>query len=149
MPDETPRRFFHPRSTGEGARQEDREGADINRIVARYRRSGTLPAFNPRTPYYGDFTALGDDLQAVTEHFQDMEDRFMQFPSSVRKVCDNDWRKLPELASTPEGLAALQAAGMELEVPESPPAQEPSAPAPENASPPEGGEPQAGDPPAQ
>jgi len=140
MPDENSRvRTQHPHSDLGGARQEERNSADINRIVAQYQRSGTMPAVARSNPLYGDFTLVGDDLMEITEMFANAEDRFFELPSQVRAAADNDWRRFLQLYDSPEGLETLRAAGLEVvddQVVAEPPPAEPVDPPAEPVDPP-------------
>lgn len=117
MPDERPSRPY-PRvqtdlDTSGGANPADAAGADINTIVAQYRKNGTLPAVNVRQPLYGDFTGpqeLHDQREAVFA----AQEHFNSFPADVRDLCDNDMENYLKLMETPEGREKLEAAGLEL-----------------------------------
>lgn len=119
-----------------GAVQEDRAGADINTIVAQYKRHGTLPRIQIGEALYGDFT-FSEDLHEVVSRIEMAEDRFAQLPASVRSAADNDWVRFDEMTRTPEGLRELEQAGLVL--------TDPVPPSPASATPPPTAESAEGD----
>lgn len=68
--------------------QSHRDECDINKIMARYHRSGLLPG-RGEPGYYGDFTAV-DDYQDAVERVFAADRAFMELPSAVRKRFAND-----------------------------------------------------------
>lgn len=112
-----------------GANQDDAAGADINTIVAQYKRHGTLPAVQLRNPLYGDFT-LPEDIHGAREAMLQAEERFAELPASVRTDANNDWVTFLEMFNTDEGRQSLSDHG--LIVIDTPPELVPDpAPAPE------------------
>ena len=69
--------------------QADRDDADINKIVARYFKSGQLPPTLAGEPFYGDVSDLGD-LQASRIKIQEANELFMSYPAEVRERFAND-----------------------------------------------------------
>lgn len=68
--------------------QADRNESDINKIVARYQRTGSVIT-NSKQPFYGDvseFEGLGESIVKVRE----AQSLFMDFPADVREKFDND-----------------------------------------------------------
>lgn len=119
--------------TNGGANQSDKAGADLNVIVAQYKRHGTLPAIALRNGQYGDFT-LDEDLHAVHERLAQAADAFAELPASVRTACGNDYVRFLELVRDPAQRQVLVDAG--LVVLDTPAVEPPAAPA--AATPPEG-----------
>ncbi len=96
-----------------GANQADAAGADINLIVAQYKKSGTMPRVGLRNPLYGDFT-FPEDIHSMREAVYEAEDRFMQLPAAVRSMCDNDWVEFLTKFDNTEEREKLQDAGLQL-----------------------------------
>lgn len=112
-----------------GANPADAAGADINQIIAVYRKTGTLPNVALSNPLYGDFT-FPDDIHSMREAVSQAEDRFDRLPSSVRSLCDNDWVQFLDRFNDPEGRASLEAAGLQIgDVPPTPEVLPPTPPA--------------------
>lgn len=69
-------------------RQEFKDEADINVLVARFGVTGTMPA-PQEPPMYGDFSDVFDFQQAMNEILY-AEDQFMALPSELRERFNND-----------------------------------------------------------
>lgn len=70
--------------------QSEKENCDINRIMAKYLKTGTLPA-NVATARYGDFSEAGD-YQAAQDILLVAREQFAALPSKVRDRFRNDPR---------------------------------------------------------
>ena len=73
--------------------QADRDDADINKIIARYTKSGQLPPMRNGEAFCGDvsdFSGLQDALIKV----QQADELFMDYPAELRERFDNDPVKL-------------------------------------------------------
>jgi len=77
-------------------RQEFRESADVNVLVARYRRGTPFPAGRDVGAYI-DARGGAEGLHAALNLVREAEDRFMALDARVRKACEN----------SAEGLMAL------------------------------------------
>lgn len=75
-------------------KQADKDSADINKIMARFEKTGTLPDTLGimREPRYGDFTAV-KDYHATLSAIRDVERWFGAFPAAFRNRFDNDIQK--------------------------------------------------------
>lgn len=62
---------------------------DINNILARYQKHGTLTHINKASANYGDFTSV-DDYQTSMNKIIEAEKTFNSLPSSIRKRFGND-----------------------------------------------------------
>ncbi len=120
-----------------GANPDDAAAADINTIVAHYKKHGVMPAVALQNPLYGDFT-FGDDLHEMRNAMFEAENRFNQLPSAVRAAANNDWAQFVDLFDTEDGQQTLIDAGLIIsENPENP--QPPSfstPPSPDTLQPP-------------
>lgn len=94
-----------------GANPDDADGADINLIMANYKKTGVMPAVAMQNPLYGDFT-FGDDLHEMRTAMFEAEDRFNKLPSAVRSAANNDWGQFLDLFNTEEGQKTLTSAGL-------------------------------------
>lgn len=101
--------------------QADRDDADINKIIARYMKSGVLPPSNKGEPFYGDvteFSGLADSLIKIHE-----ADRlFMTYPAEIRERFDNDKVKFIQFLENPDNRDEAIDLGLILKpaVPETP-----------------------------
>lgn len=96
-----------------GANQTDGPSADINSIIAQFKKTGTMPSVPRRNPLYGDFT-FGDDIHEVREAIFEAEDRFSELPSAVRAAAQNDWGQFLKMFNDPEQQKILEEAGLKI-----------------------------------
>lgn len=80
-------------------KQSEKEAADINTIVRRFKVTGELPT-GVRKPTYGDFTGVGTFLEAMTA-INAAEASFLAMPAAVRKRFDNDPEQFVRFCSDP------------------------------------------------
>lgn len=106
--------------------QGDRDDADINRILARFQKSGQLPPTLRGEPFYGDVSEFGN-LQESLIQIQEAEDLFMQYPAEVRERFGNDPLELIEFLADEGNRAEAESLGLVVARPK--PA-EPAAPVP-------------------
>lgn len=83
--------------------QADMDAADINKIMARYERTGVLidPLGVERRPMYGDFTEIKDYHQMLSS-IRNVERAFSTLPANVRNRFDNDPQKLIDFLDDPK-----------------------------------------------
>ena len=113
--------------TDGGANQADRDGADLNNIMAQYLRDGTLTHVSRSQPLYGDFSGP-QDLQSQMETVEAAQEHFDSLPAEVRALADNDPCKFVAMAEDSSTAALLEAAGLVF-VDDEPIAQPPPSPA--------------------
>lgn len=94
-----------------GANPDDAAGADINLIVAHFKKHGVMPAVATQNPLYGDFT-FGDDLHEMRTAMFEAEVRFNNLPSQVRTAADNDWGTFVDMFDDPIQQQTLIDAGL-------------------------------------
>lgn len=104
-------------------RQEFAAECDINTIMDRYEKTGSISHVNRNLPMYMDVTAL-PDLRGSLELFRDASLAFAALPAKVRKEFDNDATKFVDYAQDPQNLAQMREWGL---APEPPPAPAPVA----------------------
>lgn len=85
--------------------------ADINHIVNRWRRTGEIEHVAHGEPFFltGEEPA---SLQEALDTVALAEERFLELPSSVRNLCDNDPVVFLEMFQDQEGRQALEDAGL-------------------------------------
>jgi len=89
---------------------------DINKIMARYRRTGVLPidVRKEAAARFGDFSQLPSFME-MQEKILAANDLFMALPASVRKQFGNDPHEFLAAAETKEGRELLQKLGLGAE----------------------------------
>lgn len=98
-----PRIVFDPKKDKSLTNQADMEAADINKIMARYEKTGVLvdPLVGERKPTYGDFThvkSYHETLGAIRR----AEQAFNLLPAGVRNRFYNDPQQLIDFLEDPE-----------------------------------------------
>lgn len=86
--------------------QSDRDSADINKIMARYEKTGLITDLlgNQRPPMYGDFTGIGDYHQ-LRITLARADEAFNALPATIRDQFKNDPSLLIEFLSDPKNNA--------------------------------------------
>lgn len=105
--------------------QKHKTSCDINFIVEQYRKTGTFPSPLDRQALYLDTTAIPDLASAMTVVSQARQ-AFMELPSPLRKLMDNDPTKLEAFISDAENYEILKKYGVVEERKQ--PIKEPAAP---------------------
>jgi len=82
-------------------RQAHVDECDINRIMARYLRTGILPGSSSNVPRYVDVTGVGDYLEAQLV-LQNARSHFQAMPSRIRERFGNDPLAMLEFLSQDE-----------------------------------------------
>lgn len=110
--------------------QADRDEADINKIVARFQKTGQLPPTLNGQPFYGDVSEFGD-LQDSLIRIQEADRLFMSFPANIRERFDNDKVKLIAFLSDANNRdEAIKLGLIQAPPPAAPPPAAPPAAAP-------------------
>lgn len=76
--------------------QADADDCDINNIMDKYVRYGTLPNVETREPIYADATTLPCDYLEALTIVNNAQDAFNSLPSNVRKEFNNNPSELLE-----------------------------------------------------
>lgn len=79
-------------------KQSFKDQVNINKILARYRKSGMIDHVNRMAPFYGDVSNLVGYQEAI-EKVRMAEDLFSSLSSDVRKRFENDPSKFIEFMS--------------------------------------------------
>lgn len=101
-------------------KQADAAAADINTILKRYEKTGTLPDMIKSDPMWGDFS----DVPSFQEAFAlvaKSEEQFAALDAPVRKRFDNDPAKFLAFATDPANSAEMVALGLAVEKTAAPP----------------------------
>lgn len=124
--------------TGPGrTRQSFKDECDINVIMARYMRTGTLDFLNQREAQYADVT--GRDYQQAMLLVAGARSMFQELPSELRSRFDNEPQKLLEFMENEQNLDEAIKLGLvrpkpKVDTPTAPPPA-PSQPTPALARP--------------
>lgn len=108
---------------GRGAKQSMKDECDINKIMARYIRTGTLLHVAPGVPQYG-FAPEMSFQEAMNFMVRAQED-FESLPAKVRLRFNNSATEFVDFCSKRENLPELRKLGLAPE--ESKPAAEPAS----------------------
>lgn len=81
-------------------KQSDAAACDINKIMAKYEKSGLLMHLNQNEPFYGDVSNV-PDYQAALAVVQKSEEMFMSLPGDIRARFENDPAKYLAFVSDP------------------------------------------------
>lgn len=100
-------------------KQADKDRCDINKIVAKYNRTGMLEHVNKNAPFFGDVAQLGDYQEAMNVVVRANE-LFAGMSSSVRERFHNDPNEMIEFLSKEENKAEAIKLGM-VNAPKVPP----------------------------
>lgn len=90
--------------------QSQRDDADINVLVRRWRRTGVMPQVRT-VGSYGDFTGV-DDYQSALERVRAADDQFMTLPADVRRAFNDDPAALLAALDDPSQHAELVRLGV-------------------------------------
>ncbi len=84
---------------------------NINKIMAKYTRTGVVPQINLKKPLYGDFSNVQDYLSAVSK-VRESEAAFMSLPAEVRARTENDPGKFLEWVTNEDNKAEIVGFGL-------------------------------------
>lgn len=93
-------------------KQSFKDMCDVNKIVARWNKTGVLDNVNVREGVYGDFSNIVDYTESVRRVERAMED-FMSLPADLRSYFDNDPGNLIDGIGDPERAQELRDLGLE------------------------------------
>lgn len=86
--------------------QSYKKSADINNIMLQYSRTGLLPQVKEKIARYVDNTDVLP-LEIAHDKIREARTLFMQLPSDIRKLMDNDPTKLVSFIQNPENADIL------------------------------------------
>lgn len=96
---------------GGKTKSEFKEECDLNVLMARYKKTGILPAGRNAMPQYFDASEVPDFHQAM-QLVIDAEVAFMRLPASVRKQFGNDPTAFLEYATDPKNVDQMRKWGL-------------------------------------
>lgn len=124
--------------TGPGAKQSFADECNINKIMAKFQRTGVLVHYAKHAPQYQDVPAI-DYLEALNV-VADASSMFEELPSTIRAKFENDPARFLEFVQNPKNLEECRKLGLANPSPvsdtkpDTPPKKRASAP----SEPPEG-----------
>jgi len=91
-------------------KQSFRDECNINKIMAKFQRTGLLNHYAKHAPQYMDIPAIdyADALNIIAE----AESMFEELPSTVRAKFENDPEKFLEFVQDPENLEEMREMGL-------------------------------------
>lgn len=123
-------------------RQADSEACDINNIMKKYEKTGALPDLIKSNPQYGDFSQVGDFMNAIMI-VDRAETQFEALDAHIRARFDNDPAKFLAFATDPLNVDEMVKLGLAKERPVEGGVNSPSSPSPASSKPPAGEGPKA------
>lgn len=124
------RRVVTPVGSVSRTEQHQANGANINTIMAKYRKTGIIPQFAGAA--YGDFTGVTDYHMAIELVRQSQRD-FEALPANVRRYFDDDPGKLLDFVADDANRAKAIELGLIRDVPSKTEVETPKAPAEDGA----------------
>lgn len=91
--------------------QAHKKMCDINAIMSNYEKTGMLPQFKTKNPFFADVSNI-PSIEEAHEVVQTAKENFMNLPSDIRKLMDNDPRKLETFVQNPENHDTLRKYGL-------------------------------------
>lgn len=107
------RRVATPTTGTSMTKQDPEMETNINRIVEKHRRTGSITHLSRRQATYGDFSFVSD-LQGALDLVSAVQDDFEALNGKIRKAAKNSPLEWARMLATEEGVKALQAAGMDF-----------------------------------
>lgn len=100
--------------------QSEAAACDINKIMARYEKSGLISHLNQNAAFYADVSAV-PDYQAALDVVEKADALFMSLPAEIRAEFDNDPGRYLDFVSDPANKARMIELGIiEKPLPEKP-----------------------------
>ncbi len=112
--------------TGSPAKQSFKDECDINKIMAKYQKTGAISHFNKHSPQYGFATSIdfADSMRIVT----DAQRMFDDLPSSIRAKFDNQPEKFLAFVQDDANASEMADLGLTTTKTESPDSGPPGTP---------------------
>lgn len=110
---------------------------DVNKIMAKYVRTGDFPRLDLNNPLYGDFTNV-DDYQSALNKVKEAQRTFDAFPAPVRDRVQNNPARFLEFIVDPDNKAEIVELGLATQAQADilwPPPPEPDPPVPDPPAP--------------
>ena len=91
-------------------RQSEAAYADINKIMAKYRKTGVLPP-QTREGFYADISEVGDYREALAR-VEQMDEQFSSLPADLRIKFNNDPAEFLDFVSNEENMDKIEEMGL-------------------------------------
>lgn len=104
--------------------QSHKSMCDINAIMESYRKTGMLPQMRHKQPFFMDVSNV-PSIENAYDLVQQAKENFMALPSDIRKLMDNDPRKLETFVKNPENHDTLRKYGLMSPLPDPTPEPDP------------------------
>ena len=108
-------------------KQSFKDECDINNIMSKYQRTGSISHFRASEPFYGDFTSV-DDYHTAMDKINASRHYFDALPAKVRSRFNNDVANFLEFAVNQENIDEMVKLGIATKVPTEDKKQEGEAP---------------------
>lgn len=92
-------------------KQSERDATNINKIVAKYRKTGLIEHVAKHQGVYMDVSNI-TDLQDAMHKVQAAEEAFMSLPANIRKHFDNDPARFVDEVQDPARAEEMQELGL-------------------------------------
>ena len=92
---------------------------NINKIIAKFRKTGMISHLKATGGHYGDFTGVTDYRQAL-DAIREADASFATLPADIRRRFDNDPAQFLQFVSNPENAEALKDMGLVPKTPSEP-----------------------------
>ena len=84
---------------------------NVNKIVAKYQKTGLLPNRQGKEPMYGDFTGI-EDFHTCQNRIAQAKTDFMSLPSDIRERFHNDPGELVQFINDPDNIEEARELGL-------------------------------------
>lgn len=98
------------------AKQSFKDECDINKIMAKFQKTGLINHYASHAPQYGDIPAI--DYHEALNIVATAESMFEELPSEARKKFENDPEKFLEFVQNPANSEELAKLGLAHSIPE-------------------------------
>jgi phage internal scaffolding protein len=92
-------------------KQSFKRECDINHIIAKYEKTGSISHFRASEPFYGNFESV-DDYHTALQKINESRAYFEALPAKVRSRFGNDVGAFLEFAINEENLSEMQDLGI-------------------------------------
>lgn len=94
--------------------QQFKDEVDVNKIIAKFKKTGQISHLSNRTGTYGDFSEI-PDYQQMLHTIMDANEKFAQLPSQLREKFSNDPQNLINYLQDPKNTEESIKLGLRIE----------------------------------
>ena len=91
--------------------QSSKKSCDINLIMKQYQKTGLLPHFSQKVGEYLDISDV-PSFEEAHDLVSEARSLFLELPSNIRKMMDNNPAKLEEFVKDPQNIDLLISEGL-------------------------------------